>query len=146
MKRLFVMLVVGLSTSATWIAAHGGVSNPAVLARMESMKQQQDAVKILGSMVKGAVAFDAQKARAAIGQLAEHAAQTTVLFEAQEMDPKTEALPNIWTSFDDFETKAAALEAVALELQGAISDPGDLANGLTQIGSACKSCHQQYRK
>ncbi|WP_136439509.1 c-type cytochrome [Pacificoceanicola onchidii] len=126
--------------------AHGGVTNPAVMARMEAMKSTGDAMKVLGTMAKGARAFDAAEARAAAADVARFAAQTPALFEAPEDDPKAEALPAIWERFEDFTAKAQETEALALALSRSLQTEDDLKAGLMQLGASCKACHSEYRK
>ncbi|MDA7426140.1 c-type cytochrome [Thalassococcus lentus] len=146
MRKPFLAMTLSLTLCATWIAAHTGVSNPAVLKRMESMKQQQDATKVLGQMAKGETPFDPKQANLAVAKIAKHAGETIALFRAQENDPKSEALPSIWENFADFELRAEALETLTRELAGTLETRQDLNAGLARLGAACKSCHQEYRK
>lgn len=132
--------------SATLVLAHTGVQNPAVLARMDSMKAMGEATKVLGEMAKGVTGFDAAAARAAMGRLAAEAARTEALFEAPEQDPKSEALPKIWDSWDDFLARSAALEQTATRLQTGLDDLDAVRAGLGEIGTACKACHSEYRE
>ncbi len=111
-------LAVALSMVAGAALAHTGVRNQAVKARMHAMGIIGENTKVLGSMYKGQTAFDAAAARAAAGAIAQQAARIPTLFAAPEDDPKSEALPAIWTSFDDFTEKAQKLSAAA--------QPGDL--------------------
>ena len=108
MKAKYI-LPLFLAVTASAALGHGGVLNAAVLARMEAMKAIGDATKVLGEMAKGAVAFDANAARAAAETIATHAADTPALFEAREADPKSEAKPGIWENFADFTAKAGDL-------------------------------------
>ncbi|MGV6850215.1 MAG: c-type cytochrome [Marinibacterium sp.] len=139
-------LTAALLIAATAALAHSGVKNPAVKARMAAMSAIGDATKILGQMAKGQTAFDAATARAAAQTIAEHAATTPDLFEAPETDPKSEALPVIWTKYEDFTAKALELHKVAEGLAETIQTPEDLRAGLGQLGGACKSCHSVYRQ
>lgn len=61
-----------------------------------------------------------------IHKIYQHAAGTPGLFEANETDPKSEALPEIWTNFDDFVAKAAELETIATGFSTSINDPSGL--------------------
>lgn len=140
------ILPVLLTLAASAALAHGGVQNPAVLARMEAMTAIGDATKTLGEMAKGATAFDADIARAAARTIATHAAETPALFEAREEDPKSEALPAIWETFEDFTAKSRALETLAGNLASGLDTPDELRQGLGQLGGACKACHSEYRK
>lgn len=130
----------------TALLAHGGVKNAAVMARMDAMKSIGDAMKTLGTMNKGAIAFDVETARNAAKTVALYAAKTTLLFKDQETDPKSEALPAIWDRFDDFSAKARDMETVATDLSQILSTPEDLDNGMIQLGATCKACHKEYRK
>ena len=126
--------------------AHSGVQNPTVKARMNAMSTIGDNTKILGSMAKGQVAFDAAVARKAAGVIASHAAQISDLFRYHETDPKSEALPVIWQTYSDFLVKADALETAASAAATGIHAESDLRPALMAIGGACKSCHQTYRQ
>ena len=141
---LLTLATAGAATNAA--LAHGGVQNPAVLARMDAMKAIGDATKVLGEMAKGATAFDAATAQAAAAEIAAHAAETPALFEAPETDAKSEALPGIWDDFADFTAKAKDLEGLAGDLATGLDSPEPLRAGLGQLGDACKACHTEYRE
>lgn len=126
--------------------AHSGVKNPAVMARMDGMSAVGKAMKTLGKMANGAIAFDAKEAERAVDTLNTEAARITVLFEAREGDPKSEALPAIWDNFADFSVKAAAMQDAVRAAQGQIKSQADLAPALQPIGQSCKGCHTLYRK
>ncbi|MCB1350342.1 MAG: cytochrome c [Maritimibacter sp.] len=145
MKAKYI-LPLFLAVTASAALGHGGVQNAAVLARMEAMKAIGDATKVLGEMAKGAVAFDANAARAAAETIATHAADTPALFEAREADPKSEAKPGIWENFADFTAKAKDLEGLAGDLATGLDSPEPLRAGLGQLGDACKACHTEYRE
>lgn len=103
-------------------------------------------MKILGQMAKGAAVFDANAAQVAAAAIAEHAAATPKLFEANETDPEYEARPENWTNFDDFTTKAMELESIAIGLSNSISSPADLKAAMGALGANCKACHAVYRE
>lgn len=143
MKRTVVFATALMAASAVW--AHGGVKNPAVMARMDGMSAIADSMKVLGGMAKGAVAFDAAAANEAAGVIAVEAARIPVLFQVEETDPKSEAKPEIWTNFNDFSDRADALEKVASDLSGSIETPDDLQGAMKALGQNCQSCHGTYR-
>jgi len=143
----FVNAIACLSIIAAGAAfAHGGVKNAAVMARMDAMSSIGAETKALGKMAKGETKFDAKAARAAAALIAKHAAATPDLFRAREDDPKSEALPTIWTNFEDFTEKSHALEALAMKYSQAIKQPSDLAQAMAELGKSCKACHKIYRK
>ena len=140
MKRFLPLVVIALGTAA---AAHEGVKNPDILARMESMKEMSGFAKIIGNMAKGEVAFDAAAANAPLASIAEHAEKAPELFREPLMEDASEALPSIWENFPDFEAKSAALVQAA---RVQVTTEADLGPVLMNIGSACKSCHTAYRE
>lgn len=145
MKKTGIVLTI-IAANTTALFAHGGVKNPAVMARMEGMSAIAAQMKILGQMAKGATEFDQAVIDAALAELAQHAADTPALFAAQEDDPKSEALPAIWQDFDDFTAQAMELNQIAMDLQGKVSSLDDLRPAMGQLGQTCKTCHQDYRK
>ncbi|MCK0139806.1 cytochrome c [Aliiroseovarius sp. F47248L] len=124
--------------------AHSEVKNPVVMERMKTMEAIRDGMKTLGDMAKGKVPFDADKATAAAAIIAESAEQVPQKFEANEMDPASEALPAIWESFDDFVQKSNDM-VIAAKSVGTISNESALGAALGQIGGTCKACHRDYR-
>lgn len=142
MKTKMIAVTLSLGVAAATMA-YADVSNPAVAARMEAMKDIGGSMKTLGDMAKGSVDFDAEAAQAALATVAESAAVLPALFEAQESDPESEAKPEIWTNWDDFVSKAEALEAAAAGATIASSD--DIGPAMGALGGSCKSCHSEYR-
>ena len=62
--------------------------------------------------------------------------------------PGSGGLPDIWSNWDDFMTKAAALEDAANEVsrlaaQGGFAAAQDAAN---ELGANCGGCHRPYRQ
>lgn len=143
MNRLLSVGLAGLVFVATAAAAHNGVKNPAVKARMHAMDVISENMKTIGKMAQRQVTFDADAARAAVDEIALQAAQIPSLFEAQETDPKSEAKPEIWTNWDDFVAQSNALNSAAQGVDA--SSPDALGRGLATIGGTCRSCHMQYR-
>ena len=140
MKRIVFLAAMMAATSAL---AHQGVKNPAVKARMHGMMQIGAATKTLGEMAKGTQTFDAAAATAAMSQIRDEAARIETLFEAEESDPKSEALPGIWSNFADFTAKAQALGNAA---SGEIASLDDVKAALPKIGATCSACHKVYRQ
>ena len=139
-------ITLTLILSAGLAAAHTGVKNAAVKARMDAMSGIGAEMKALGQMAKGAATFDVDSARASAAAIAHHAAATPNLFKANEDDPKSEAKSSIWANFDDFTAKAVAMETVALGLSASITKANDLGPAMGALGATCKSCHAAYRE
>ena len=143
-RRSLAMLVALVSASAT--LAHQGVQNASINARMDGMSEIAENMKVLGTMTKGAIPFNADAARAAAAAITDHAAPIPTLFEANETDPKPEAKSINWDNFEEVSLKAAELEAIAVGLSSSISSFEDLRPTMGALGDRCKSCHSVYRK
>lgn len=146
MKRITLAAGLLLTIAAAAALAHPGVQDPTVKAWMHSMSSIGDNTKVLGTMAKGEIAFDADAARNAARAIASDAAQISALFANPASDPKSEALPVIWETYSDFLAKAVSLELAASTAARDIATPADLRPALAAIGASCKGCHQIYRK
>lgn len=146
MEKALTAALAGAMVLTTAALAHQGVQNAAVQARMDGMSAIGANMKTLGAMAKGQVAFDAGQAKEAAAAVAQEAARIPSLFEAQETDPKSEALPVIWSEFDRFTAIADDLEAAATAAAGALNGPEDLGPALKAIGGQCSACHKAYRE
>lgn len=145
MKAKYVFAVATFFFGSVGLA-HEGVMNPAVMARMNGMTAIADNMKTIGDMAKGAAPFDAGIARSALKALAENAAEIPVVFGPEETDPKSEALPAIWTSFDAFSDDASDLQSLATQFSQAVVSPEDLRSALAALGQTCRSCHSAFRE
>jgi cytochrome c556 len=124
--------------------AEGEPTDPNAKLRAALMTQVGGAMKVLGGMAKGEVAYDAAAAEAAKAKLVEASAGIAVAFAKQgEADPVSEAKPEIWTSWEDFLKKAGALNAVATAADVASAEAVTASVGT--LGGACKDCHTTYR-
>lgn len=132
-----------LTAGATVAFAHGGVTNPAVKARMDLMVTVKDAAGVLGAMAKGSVPYNAAAAEQARATLITAGEQIAPSFEAQEMDAKTEALPAIWKKWTDFTKKADAMTVAAQSMDTASAEM--IAAGMAGLGKTCRACHKMYR-
>ena len=140
---LFIPLSLTIATTAL---AHEDVKNPTVQARMIVMKTITGNMKKLGRMAKGAVAFDLEQAKASLEDIENSAKAVPALFKENEMHPKSEALPVIWTNFADFTSKSEALQGAAKKALANFSSEDDLIPSMQALGRTCKSCHSIYRK
>ena len=141
MKKIIALSL--LFAAATPGVGHEGVKNQAVIERMKNMQVIKDGMGVLGGMAKGAVAFDAAQAEAALASLKAASEQIAPTFEANETDPKSESLPAIWANWDDFVEKA---DDFSFMLEGTdVSSLDGIRAGMGNIGGTCSACHKQYR-
>ena len=109
-STLVAALVLGTAATAVSAAA----MDPDVRARQEAMGLVGSNMKKVSTMAKGEVEFDAAAAQAAFANIADKAAAVPALFETQSnTDPESEAKDAIWGNWDDFVSKASALQAAA---------------------------------
>ena len=141
MKNLAI-ITVAIALSGSIIHAHS-VENPVVRKRMDVMKEIKGAMGVLGGMAKGAIAFDAAAAGAAQNTLIEQSGMVATTFEANETDPKSEALPAIWENWDTFVEMADDLTFAAEGLDATSLD--GVRGGLGNIGASCGACHKKFR-
>ena len=143
MKLMTKSLIAGLVLVAGVAVAKEGVQDPTVKARMDLMGTIGMNAKILGDMATDKTVFDAAAALAAQEALAAASSDITTKFEPQATDPVAEAKPEIWTNWEDFVTKAGALNAAATSLDPASLD--GVKAGMGAIGGTCRDCHSTYR-
>ena len=141
MKKLAI-ITFAIAMSGATIHAHS-VENPSVQKRMDVMKEIKGAMGVLGGMAKGAIAFDATAAGAAQNTLVEQSGMVAATFEANETDPKSEALPAIWENWDTFVEMAEDLTFAAEGLDASSLD--GVRGGLGNIGASCGACHKKFR-
>lgn len=141
MKKLAI-ITVAIALSGATTHSHS-VENPDVQKRMDVMKEIKGAMGVLGGMAKGVAAFDAVAASVAQKTLIEQSGMVATIFEANETDPKSEALPAIWENWDAFVEMADDL-TFAVEGLDATSLDG-VRGGLGNIGASCGACHKKFR-
>lgn len=139
-----VWLFAALSVCAAAAFAHSGVQNPAVMARMHLMSSIAEATKVLGQMASGKTAFDTNRAAQAQAQLRTLSGDVAAAFAAPETDPKSEALPRIWSEPPAFAAEVAEMQDVIAALD--VRDPASLQAGVAALSQSCRSCHRGFRK
>ena len=126
------------------IALAGEATDPDAKARQDLMDMNGAAMKVLGGMASGDVAFDATAAAAAMKALVDDAANIPVAFKNQgAADPKSAAKAEIWTNWDSFVAKAGDLGKAAAALDATSLD--GVKAGLGAVGGACKACHTDFK-
>jgi cytochrome c556 len=140
-------LVAVIAVSAIAMAHDGAMG--VVKTRMDMMKEAGDSMKLIGAMVKGESVFDAAKVEEAANTIARHAGHIPKIFPEGSLDKPTEALPVIWTRWDDFTRIGKEMETSALalaEVAKTATTAKDILPQLGEVGKTCKSCHQDFRQ
>ena len=153
-KQLTTILAGGILGMGLLTAA-----NAADATKPEDVVQYRQSVytiigwnfKPIGAMVKGEVPFDA-------AAVARHAQYVEMMSKAApegfskgtgpDVVKKTEAKPEIWTKWSEFETKMNDFQQEAAKLTE-VAKGGDEKAIKAQFGKTaetCKACHKEFRK
>ncbi len=105
-------------------------------------------MKAMGAMMKGEAAYD----QAAFARHANDLAKAASLdllagFPADSDQGETDARPDIWLDFDDFEQKLENLREASQSLSeaAAAGDKEAMGQALGKTGKQCKACHERYK-
>ncbi len=174
LPSLFVISVVGLSVLFALpptgsVDAHSGATG-IVKERMDKMKVIGRATKSISEQLRGKEPYDPEKVKVLAKEVADHSGDAmTVLFPQNSLGHPTEALPEIWAEWAEFERLAVTLRESAQALQIAADNPqlpveGSLRQQLLQgfvaaeklielppeaafiqIVQTCSACHDRFR-
>jgi cytochrome c556 len=137
------MLLAGAAMAA------GLTGTEAAKARMEHMKALGAANKAVIEQLKSS-APDLAAIKVQAAKINDGAKVLTTWFppgSGQSADPKSAALPAVWTDWGGFQTKAKALSDAAAKFD-AVAQAGDKAAvgpAFHEVGAACKGCHETYK-
>jgi len=143
MSRIFVSIIL----FALFISSVAVADSDPILTRQDLMEDTRDAAKVIGGMLKGEQAFDAEAAMAALEVWKKTASEAGDLFPAgSETGHDTEAKSTIWTDRAGFDAKLASFST---EVDAAIASNPDSLEALKAaagpVFQACKACHDGYR-
>jgi cytochrome c556 len=103
----------------------------------------------LGAMVKGKIPFDAAEFSKRADRLAAISDQLVEGFpKGSDKGGDTHAKADIWTNWDDFQTKARDFdrEAKALAVVAKSNDEAKDKDQFKKVAGTCKACHDKYEK
>lgn len=148
--RFFVagFLTLSLAAGAALAAGH---EKSAVDARQGQMRVMAFNLGILGSMAKGALDYDAERAKIAAGNLAAVAKLDQTGYYPEDTDAGfydgSAALPALFENPEDYDKKLQDLVAATDQMQAAAGEGLDaLRAQMAAVGGACTACHKAYRK
>ncbi|MFT3791899.1 MAG: cytochrome c [Rudaea sp.] len=102
----------------------------------------------LGAMVKGKTPFDAADFAKHANRIANLSDQIVEGFPKGSDQGHTDAKPDIWANWDDFQSKAKDLDTQA-KLLAEVAKANDEAKDKEQfkkVAETCKACHDKYKK
>ena len=140
-KVAFIILPLLFITNAALAG-----SDP-ILARQALMEDTRDAAKVIGGMLKGEKAFDAEAAMTALKVWQKTAKEAGDLFpEGSDTGHETEAKAAIWTDRDGFNEKMADFgKAVDAAISANPDSLEALKGAAGPVFKTCKGCHEGYR-
>lgn len=150
MKAALLQILVNLTvvTFVGFALAHSGATG-VVKERMDLMSDIGEQMKTIGQMVKGKTKFDGQKISAAAKRLAEHSNRIPDLFPGGSNGHPSEALPIIWSDWEDFVEMSHRLHDRAKELSEVTKTATETAaiiKPFLALGKTCTGCHQKFRQ
>jgi len=102
----------------------------------------------LGEMVKGRMPWDAKEFALRTERLETLAPQIAEGFtRGSDTGAETDAKPEIWTDFEDFQAKIDdyVIEAKALNEAAKSGDETKMREQFRKTAAACKACHEKYK-
>ncbi|MEW8506735.1 MAG: cytochrome c [Candidatus Thiodiazotropha sp.] len=146
-KRLTPALV-SVSLLLPLMTVGAGEIEKAVDYRQGLMNVLSWNMKAMSNMMKGKIPYDQQAFATHANDLAAASALNLLPgFPEDSESEESDALPEIWMEFDDFEAKYEALGKAASNLSSAAAngDKGAIGEALSKAGKACKACHKKYK-
>ncbi len=149
-KPLAALLFAGAILIAGATVAEALHGAEAAKDRMGHMKALGKSSKAVFEQVKSG-APDMAVVKVEAGKIALASRQLPSWFppgSGQKAEPKSHALPVIWTDMAGFETKAKAFAAAAARLDAATQsgDAAAVGPAFHDVGAACKGCHETFKE
>ena len=143
MSAKIVLVLAALAVSVAALA-HG--ADDPIKTRKALMKSNGPGLKAVFQMLHGDTPFDPAVAEKAMQKLADDAAILPTLFPPGS-DVGSNALPLIWTEFDQFKARYAKLQsdAQAGAKAAAANNIQGLRTAFAGIDEDCGGCHEKYR-
>lgn len=144
---LLVVVLVGSSS----VTGHEGATG-IVKERMDAMSEMGDSTKLIAEMLKGERTLDADVMKAAVDLLVSHGDEMASWFpdtEQSRTGHKTEALPEIWENFDEFESQSEDMTEKARDLRMVLEQSAsvsEIKKSFGDLAKTCKACHKDFRQ
>lgn len=153
-RNIITSVVLSCSLISVGAAAAEAVSRKhaetAIEYRQSLFQLLKSNMAPLGGMAKGALPYDAtvmQTNAMRIEQLAEM--MTDYLrVDTRKFDVNSGAKDELWENFSDVKSKIEALKTAAISVQSVAEseDEERYRTAIGDVGAACKSCHDDYKK
>lgn len=149
LKRV-VLASLGISIAGTASAAN---VEKAIEGRQGLMQVYAFYMSVVGDMAKGKAQYNAESAKHAANNLLAAASMKNGPMWPEgsgnnhpDLGSKTNALPEIWSTYPEIGQKGANLIEALEEFQPVAGAGLDaMREGLGPVGKACKGCHEDFR-
>ncbi|EFO33011.1 putative cytoChrome c-556 [Roseibium sp. TrichSKD4] len=140
------LICAALLITATTVVAHQGATG-VVKKRMNQMGELKEAMKAVGQMLKSDDDLNADVIAATAQAVQDNAGHhLTSLFPDGSLKKPSEARPEIWKNWTEFQRFADQLKAAGERLgKTASGDRKDVAEAFKELGQSCKACHEKFR-
>ncbi len=121
---------------------------PNAEARSTAFKSMMPSFSTMGKMVKGEEAFDQEKFKEAAATFAVDSQKPFDHFQQDGEGQDGNALPNIWSDAENFETTKNTFTDAVNNLNE-VAQAGNLEDikvAYGNVGASCKACHDSFRK
>lgn len=153
MKKILVTLVAATCAfSASSFAAPAKSEKQAAAAtqfRQALLQLVRSNVGALGGMAKGAIPMDAEKIKTNSMRIEQLSLMMDDYFaiDTRKFDVETEALPEVWENYSDFQSKIDDMTAAAKALNKAAveGNEGQFKAKIGAVLKSCKGCHDKYK-
>ncbi len=139
-----LLLPLGLVSNARAEQEH---DSPRVKYRQTLMSIIGSNMGAMGDIMKNQLDLPGHVANHA-GQMAKSARMIALAFEQKGSTPSTDAKPEIWQDWAEFENAISTFEKAArnLEVAASGSDRAAVGPAMKALGKSCGGCHKQFRK
>lgn len=140
-------LSVAVFAVAVGVSVAAAQNHDIIKARKSAFKAMADAAKPTIAMMKGERPYEQAAIDKALATMAEKSAVLRDMFpEDSKTGEKTEALPVIWESKEDFVGRFDKLADAAKAGQTSITDEFVFMDQWPKVMGNCSGCHKKYRK
>ncbi|MGA8277226.1 MAG: cytochrome c [Rhodanobacteraceae bacterium] len=149
MRKLVLLAAISVACGAAAVANAAVKPSTAIHYRQSVYHMILWNFAPLADMVKGKAPFDAAEFEKHAGRIALLAPQLLEGFPpGSDQGAKTEAKPDIWKNFPDFQSKMSDLVTQSKKLSEAAKtgDEAKMKAQFKETAGACKSCHDKYRE
>ena len=140
------LLVIAIAGSGFAIA-HGGATG-IVKERMDDMSAMGKAMKTIVKQLKNKTSMDAGAVIQSSQLIVKHSSMIPQMFPQGTHGKPSEALPAIWTNWNDFTAAADKTKDEANKLQQLMTSEAShpqLMKQFATLGKTCKGCHTDFR-